>query len=106
MKKGLKCVCGKEAKPKANLRFNGFKIAGWVCASCGERYYEPAQAQRILLLNKLMKERFRLTLSQVRSNLVLRIPKEVGVALKLKKGGQVELGVRKGKEIVVQTAED
>jgi len=81
------------------LRFNKFKLNGWKCR-CGEVYFDPEQAQRILILNKLRKEAIRVKLGRIRSNLILRVPKAVEEALGLKKGKEVTLKV-KDKEIVV-----
>ena len=79
-KKGLECaICGKVAK-ETKLRFQGFEIDGWHCRSCGEDYFDPEQAQKILLLNKIMKKKYEVTIGQVRSNLILRIPKELAEA--------------------------
>lgn len=103
---GIKCACGKIAASRKNLKFNGFTIDGWVCIACKETYYEPMQAERILLLNKLMRERFHLKLSQIRSNLVIRIPKEVGEVLKLRKGGYVDLGFRSERELFVHASDE
>ena len=33
------------------MKFNEYKIDGWKC-SCGEIYYNPEQAQKILSQNK------------------------------------------------------
>lgn len=82
------------------IDFNNYKIDGWKC-SCGEVYFDPKQAQRILLLNKLKKESIKVKLGRVRSNLILRVPKSVEEALGLKKGKEVNLKV-KGKHIVVE----
>jgi len=91
----MKChKCGKTMRYVKGLRFNKFKIDGWKC-SCGEIYYEPEQAQKILLLNKLRKETIRAKLGKVRSNLILRLPKDVEDALDLKKGGEVLIKVEK-----------
>ena len=82
------------------LRFNQFRIDGWKC-SCGEVYFDPEQAQKILLLNRLRKESIKVRLGRIRSNLILRVPKSVEDALGLKKGKEVCLRV-KGREIVVE----
>jgi len=73
--KGIKCVCGKVAKPVKELKFNGHNIDGWKC-TCGQIYYDPDQSQTILFLNKLKHKKYSLKLSKVRSNLILRIPKD------------------------------
>jgi len=76
------------------LKFNEYKIDGWKC-SCGEIYYNPEQAQRILLLNKLQKEVIITKLGKIRSNLILRLPKDVEQALHLEKGEKVSIQVEK-----------
>ena len=99
---GMKCVsCGKTAKP-ARLNFQGQAIDGWKC-KCGEEYFEPEQAQRILLLNQVRKEAFRVKVGRVRSNLILRIPKRIADALELKDGEEVTLRVEGDGEIRVTT---
>ena len=98
--KGMKCACGKIAEYKQNLKFNQFDIDGWVC-SCGETYYNPVKAEKILLINKLKKERYNLTLGKSKSNLILRIPKEVSDVLELDKGDQVELGLLSKNKLVI-----
>lgn len=73
---------------KKGLQFNEYTIDGWVC-TCGEQYYDSEQAQTVLLLNKLKKEQIRAKLGQIKSNLIIRVPKEVENALQLKKGKEV-----------------
>lgn len=90
LKYALHCYkCGGWAKP-AKLRFQSYDIGGWKC-KCGEEYFEPMQAQRILLLNKLQKQAVSATLGQIRSNLILRLPKQIQEAMHLKKGEEVRL---------------
>ncbi len=85
----MKCYkCGKNMEYIKGMKFNESIIDGWKC-SCGEIYYNPEQAQKILLLNKLKKESIRARLGRVRSNLILRLPKDVENALNLKKGEEV-----------------
>lgn len=98
----MKCFkCKKAMEYTKNLEFNKYKIDGWKCSKCGEEYYNPEKAEKILLLNKLKKSKFHLKLSQVKSNLILRIPKEVGKALNLHKGEKVEFCLRDSDEIVI-----
>ena len=85
----MKChKCNKLMKPAKGIKFNEFEIDGWKCA-CGEIYYNPEQAQRILLLNKLKKEVIRAKLGRIKSNLILRLPKNIETALNLEKGEDV-----------------
>ena len=74
------------------MKFNDYTIDGWRC-SCGEIYYNPEQAQKILLLNKLKKEVIRAKLGKIRSNLILRLPKDIETALDLEKGEDVIIKV-------------
>ena len=97
----MKCyTCGKKMK-SAKVKFNRHTIEGWKC-SCGEVYYEPEQAERILLFNKVKKVFYRVKLNKVKSNLILRIPKEVGEALNFHAGEEVSLSVKE-KGIIVQS---
>lgn len=70
------------------MDFNDYNINGWKC-SCGEIYYDPEQAQKILLLNKLKHEVIKAKLGKIRSNLILRLPKDLENALNLEKGENV-----------------
>ena len=102
MRNEIKCSCGKTAKYFKHLKFNNYDIDGWKCNSCGEIFYNPEKAEKILLINKLKKHKFHLKLSQVKSNLILRIPKEVSEALNLHKGGEVEFELKNSNEITIQ----
>jgi len=98
---GLRCVCGKIAEYKEHMKFNGYDIDGWKCKNCGEAYHNPVKAEKILVLNKLKRHKFNLKLSKVKSNLILRIPKEVSDALNLKKSQMVEFRLKDKNEIVI-----
>lgn len=99
----MKCDCGGIAPYHEHLKFNTYDIDGWVCKNCGETFYNPEKAERILLLNKLKKARYQLRLSQTRSNLILRIPKEVGEAMDLHKGEEVEFRLKEDDEMAIHT---
>jgi hypothetical protein len=96
---GLKCACGREAKP-AKLSFQGEAIDGWQCV-CGAKYHDPGQAQRILSLNKLRSQSVSVKLGRMKSNLFLRIPTAVSELLALKQGETVNLRVKGLKEFEV-----
>ena len=101
-KVGMECVvCGKIAK-EAKLRFQGTKIDGWKC-SCGEEYFDPEQAERILLLNKILSKKYKIKLGQIRSNLIIRIPTELAEALSLKKGENVSIKAEGLKTLHIET---
>ena len=98
----MKChKCGKKMKYVKAMNFNEYKIDGWKC-SCGEIYYNPEQAQKILLLNKLKKEVIRAKLGKIRSNLILRLPKDLEHALDLEKGEDVFIRVEDNGFKIVQ----
>lgn len=89
----MKChKCNKTMKYVKGMKFNEYSIDGWKC-SCGEIFYNPEQTQKILLLNKLKKEAIRAKLGKNRSNLILRLPKDVETALDLKQGKDVLIKV-------------
>ncbi len=101
--KGMDCVkCGAMARP-AKTSFQGIIIDGWKCAKCGEVYYDPGQAQRILLLHKLEHEELEAKLGRVKSNLILRIPRAVEAGLGLKEGEKIRLRVRNATELTLTT---
>jgi len=87
----MKChSCGKEMVHRKDLSFNGEKLAGYRCG-CGEEYFDPEAAQRVLLRAKLRKQAPLAKLGRIRSNLILRLPKELETALQLSEGEMVEL---------------
>lgn len=91
----MKCnKCNKRMEHVKSLEFNEYKIDGWKCP-CGEIYFNPEQVQRILMLNKLKKEAIRAKLGRIRSNLILRLPRDVEAALDLHQGEEVMLKVEK-----------
>ncbi|MBI2659945.1 hypothetical protein HYX07_02190 [Candidatus Woesearchaeota archaeon] len=48
----MKCnKCGKLMKYIKVIKFNDYPIEGWKC-SCSNVYYDPEQANRVLILNK------------------------------------------------------
>lgn len=89
----MKCYkCSRQMKYYKEIRFNEYRIDGWKCR-CGEIYYNPEQAQRVLLLNKLKREAIKAKLGKMRSNLIVRLPKDLERALDLEKGEAVLIKV-------------
>ena len=96
----MKCYkCGKGMVYHTRLRFKEYTLRGWNCV-CGEMYFDSDDAQRTLLLNKIKKKVFKSKLGRIRSNLIIRIPKEIEVALGLRQGEEVTLKI-KGNELVL-----
>ena len=52
---GMECIKCKKIAKTAKPKFQGYEIEGWKC-ECGEKYYDPEQAQRILTMNKMKDE--------------------------------------------------
>jgi len=102
-KDGLKCATCGEIAPKTTLRFQGIDIDGWKC-KCGEEFFDPEQAQRILLLNKILAKEYEVKLGQIRSNLIVRIPAELAEALGLEKGETVSLKAEGIKMIKIEAS--
>jgi hypothetical protein len=91
----MKChKCGKRMKHARGMKFNEYLIDGWKCP-CGEAYYEPEQAQRVLMLNRLKRAAIKAKLGRIRSNLIIRLPKDVENALGLEQGKDVLIKVEK-----------
>ena len=87
--------CNKDEKTMKfikGMKFNEYSIDGWKCP-CGEIYYDPEQAQKVLLLNNLKKEVLKAKLGRIRSNLILRLPKDLEHAFNLEKGESVLIKV-------------
>jgi len=99
----MKCVnCFRTATP-AMLSFQGHEIGGWKC-KCGEEYFDPGQAEKILTLNKLMAGKIEAKLGRIRSNLILRIPKAIEECMGLKEGEKVRLKVKSRGELTLSAA--
>lgn len=82
----MKChKCNKIMVREKDMSFNSYKIDGWKCV-CGEIYFESAQAQKVLLVNKLKNEVIKAKLGRIKSNLILRLPKEIETVLNLRQG--------------------
>lgn len=96
----MKChKCGKKMRYAEGLSFNKSRLDGWKC-SCGEIYFNPEQAQAVLLLNKLKKGAIKVRLGRIRSNLILRVPKSIEQALGMEKGKEVLLKIKDNELIV------
>src|SRR3989344_2552234 len=91
--KCYKCKSGMEYR--RDIHFNGHTLDGWKCKSCGESYLNPEKAEKILLINKLEKQALRAKLGKIRSNLILRVPKDIENALELRNGEEVILQLEK-----------
>jgi transposase-like protein len=97
----MKCLnCSGKMEYKSNLKFNQYELSGWKCKNCGETYFNPEQAEKILLINKLKKQIIKAKLGRIRSNLIIRLPKDIEEVLGLKKGKEVSLELDENKLII------
>jgi len=86
---GLRCVCGKIAK-SAKMSYLGGTLNCWKC-SCGESYHNPLETERIRLVNKLKNKKFEMKIGKIRSNLIIRIPKDISDLLGMRAGNKITL---------------
>lgn len=103
-KKGVRCAkCSSMAKP-VKTSFQGEKIDGWKCKKCGELYYDPSQAERILTLHKLQHEEIEAKLGRIKSNLIVRVPKIIEKILEFREGEKIKLRIKNAHELVITPA--
>jgi DNA-directed RNA polymerase subunit RPC12/RpoP len=90
----MKCFkCGRKMLLLKDMPFNEYKIDGYRCEPCKEVFFDPEQAQKVLLINQVKKERFKAKLGRIKSNLILRLPKDIETALNFQQGEEVILTV-------------
>ena len=94
-------VCGGKLL-KIKSKFQGFLIDAYKCNKCKEEFFNPEQAEEILERNKVMHQIFKLTIGQIQSNLIIRIPVKVGEVLDLKKGEKIDLEIESLDEICLK----
>src|SRR3989338_6172952 len=82
---------GKTMKFIKGIKFNEYSIDGWKC-SCGEIYYDPA-GTKSAAVEQTKKEVLKAKLGKIRSNLILRLPKDLEHAFSLEKGENVLIEV-------------
>ena len=94
-------VCGGTAYHKKS-KFQGFPIESYKCRKCGEEFFNPLQAEKILEMNKTMGKIFEVVLGKIQSNLIVRIPVQVAETLDLTKGEKIKLEVENLNEICLK----
>ena len=83
----LKCDCGEWASPKS-FRVEGFTVRGWQCDKCKEIWYSD-DINQVLMMRKLKKQPVAVKVGKLGESQIVRIPKEIGVAIGLKVGKEV-----------------
>lgn len=103
MKKEKKIEKGKKGDwVKYKTKFQGFDIDAFKNKKTGEEYFDPEQAERILVFNKLRKKLFKVKVGKIQSNLIIRLPVEISESLNIKKGEEARLKVEDEETIVVE----
>jgi len=83
----LKCDCGEWASPKT-FHVEGFVVRGWQCTKCNEIWYSD-DINQVLMMKKLKKQPIAVKVGRLGKSQIIRIPKEIGVAVGLKVGREV-----------------
>jgi hypothetical protein len=83
----IRCDCGEWAKPH-KFHIEGFIVRGWKCPKCEEEYFS-GDIEKVLLLNKLKKHPLAVKVGKLGESKIIRIPKEIGIAVGLKVGKEV-----------------
>lgn len=97
----LKCAdCGTWVAPTF-LNINKIRVRGWRCPKCGMEILYEADAEPLLVLNKL-KRGVSAKLGKVGNSLVVRVPKEFVNFFNLEKGGKVLLKAQDKKKIAIE----
>jgi transposase-like protein len=97
-----KCVVCGGVMYRKNGKFQGFPIDSYKCKNCGEEFFNPQQAERILEMNKTLNKVFEVVLGRIQSNLIVRIPVQVAETLDLKQGEKIKLEVENLNEICLK----
>ncbi len=97
----IKCTkCGKWAKP-TEFNIEGFRVRGWKCRSCKEEIYSGEDLEPVLLINKYRKKGLKARISKSGNSYVLRIPKDLAMALKKRYGDMIDLEIGGKGQVVI-----
>jgi len=83
----LKCDCGQWASPKT-FHIEGFTVRGWQCSKCKEIWYSD-DINQVLIMRKLKRQPISVKIGKLGESQIVRIPKEIGIAVGLKVGEEV-----------------
>lgn len=97
----IKCTkCGEWASPK-KFHLEGFMVRGWKCPKCKEEYLS-GDVEKILLINKLKKKPLAVKVGRLGESVIIRIPKEIGIAVGLKIGEKILIYPEDQKSIKIE----
>ncbi|MBI2584061.1 MAG: AbrB/MazE/SpoVT family DNA-binding domain-containing protein [Candidatus Aenigmarchaeota archaeon] len=93
------CTCG-EKMHKKKFVLEGIEVRGWECRKCGEADLHGADAQKVLVLNKL-KKGIPVKVGELGESLIIRFPKELAEYYKIEKGESLILKAENDKKIEI-----
>ncbi len=99
----IRCSCGKLAAPVRNMNLSGYVVRGWEC-SCGEKYINPADANYVLTIKKLEKEKLEGRITKTGNSYALRLPKKLVDSMGYEIGDTLEIKLRGPKKIEIGNA--
>ncbi|MEE8400746.1 MAG: AbrB/MazE/SpoVT family DNA-binding domain-containing protein [Candidatus Hydrothermarchaeaceae archaeon] len=95
----IKCFCGEWAKPIKKMNLEGYAVRGWECPSCKEKFINPADANYVLTIKKLEKERLEGKITKTGNSYALRLPKKLVDSLGYKIGDTIEIKLKAPRKI-------
>lgn len=99
----IKCLCGKLAKPTRKMNLEGYSVRGWECLSCGEKFINPEDANFVLAIKKLEKEKLKGKITKTGNSYALRLPKKLVDSVGYKVGDVVEINLKGPKKIELKS---
>ena len=98
----IKCPCGRWTKPKI-FKIEGLKVRGSECPKCGEGYFNSQDAYILSEYRKVKDGHLEGKIAKSGNSYVVRLPIELVRAMRLEKGGTVQLKVKGPNEVVLVT---
>jgi hypothetical protein len=96
----IRCTCGKWATPVRNMNLSGYAVRGWEC-SCGEKYINPVDANYVLTLKKLEREKLEGKITKTGNSYALRLPKKLVDSMGYEIGDTLEIKLRGARKIEI-----
>src|SRR3989338_6582025 len=87
---------------KFRTKFQGVDIDAFKNTKTGEEYFDPDQAEKILLFNKLKERIFTTIAGKIQSNIIIRLPVEVSTSLAIKKGEEVKIKIEDRHKLMLE----
>ena len=96
----LKCECGGSMK-KIKTEWKGIEVRGWKCSKCNEEIINPADAQKVLEIERARKKNLlTVKLRKVGKSNVVTVPQPIIEAENLKEGQKLEWKIEGGRLVL------